>query len=207
MGYAATRILRLFGRGLLSLAACGLALALGGFGGIDFQGKVFDYAGLSSLGKEQEDVRMTERAPLLVPPNTHKLPPPGSPDVTRADWPADTDKERKRLAALRKAEEEKKAAELEPDNPYAGKPKLLDKLLGKSKATAEEGETVDVPEPDPGDKTAEDKARERTATTTATNKPVDQTLNAPAPPADPFHPSAPDSYKGMSSPSGNNANY
>jgi hypothetical protein len=152
-------------------------------------------------------VRMTERAPLLVPPNTRNLPPPGSPAVTRADWPADTDKERRRLAALRKAEEEKKAAELEPNNPYAGKPKLLDKLLGKSKKTTEDGETVDVPEPDPADKTADDKARERAATTAATNKPVDQSLNAPTPPADPFHPSAPDSYKGMSNPSGNNANW
>ena len=89
----------------------GWRLLLGGCGGIDFQGKVFDYVGLSSLGKGQEDVRMTERAPLLVPPNTHKLPPPGSPDVTRADWPADTDKERKRLAAARQAEERKKAAD------------------------------------------------------------------------------------------------
>ena len=150
---------------------------------------------------------MTERAPLLVPPNTRHLPPPGSPAVTRTDWPADTDKERKRLAVVRKAEEEKKAAELEPNNPYAGKPNLLDKLLGKSKITTEEGETVDVPEPDPADKTAEDKARERAATTTATHKPVDQSLNAPTPPADPFHPSAPDSYKGMSNPSGNNANW
>ena len=96
---------------------------------------------------------MTERAPLLVPPNTKSLPPPGSPAVTRVDWPADTDKERKRLAALRKAEEEKKEAAADPNNPYAGKPKLLDKLLGKSKTTAEEGETVDVPEPDPADKT------------------------------------------------------
>lgn len=208
MGRSATTIARHIGKGLSLLVACLLALALGGCGGIEFQGKAFDYMGLSDVGKQKEDARMTERAPLLVPPNVKSLPPPGSPAVTRVDWPADTDKERRRLAELRKAEEEKKEAAAEPNTPYAGKPKLLDKLLGKSKATAEEGETVDVPEPDPGDKTAEDKARERTATTTtATNKPVDQTLNAPAPPADPFHPSAPDSYKGMSSPSGNNANY
>ena len=193
VGRAATRILRLFGKGLLSLAACGLALALGGCGGIEFQGKVFDYAGLSSLGKEQEDVRMTERAPLLVPPNTHKLPPPGSPEVTRADWPADSDKERK------------KAAEAEPNNPYAGKPNLLDQVLGRNKTPEED--PLDVPEPDPSDKTAEDQARERAAATP--QKPVDQSLNAPTTPAadDPFHPAAPDSYKGMSSPSGNNANY
>ena len=158
----------------------GWRLLLGGCGGIDFQGKVFDYAGLSSLGKEQEDVRMTERAPLLVPPNTHKLPPPGSPDVTRADWPADTDKERKRLAAARQAEERKKAAEGEPNNPYAGKPNLLDQVLGRNKTPEED--PLDVPEPDPSDKTAEDKARERTAATP--QKPVDQSLNAPTTPPD-----------------------
>ena len=207
MGRFATTILRLFGKGLASLVACGLALALGGCGGIEFQGKAFDYIGLSSVGKGQDDVRMTERAPLLVPPNTHRLPPPGSPDVTRADWPADTDKERKRLVAARQAEERKKAAAAEPNNPYAGKPNLLDKVLGRDKTPEED--PFDVPEPDPSDKTAEDKAREQAAATATAQKPVDQSLNAPTTPAadDPFHPAAPDSYKGMSSPSGNNANY
>jgi hypothetical protein len=205
VGRAATRILRQFGKGLLSLAACGLALALGGCGGIEFQGKVFDYAGLSGLGKGQDDVRMTERAPLLVPPNTHKLPPPGSPEVTRADWPADTDKERKRLAAARQAEEHKRAAEAEPNNPYAGKPNLFDMALGRNKTP--EADPLDVPEPDPSDKTAEDRAREQAAGTV--QKPVDQSLNAPTTPdeQDPFHPQAPDSYKGMSNPAGNDANY
>src|SRR5262245_31035023 len=148
---------------------------------------------------------MTERAPLLVPPNTHRLPPPGSPEVTRADWPTDTDKERKRLAEARKAEERKKAAAAEPNNPYAGKPNLLDQVLGRDKTPEED--LLDVPEPDPSDKTAEDRAREQ-ATATA-QKPVDQSLNAPTTPADqdPFHPQAPDSYKGMSSPSGNNASW
>lgn len=207
MGRPATTISRHIGKGLSLLAACVLAFALAGCGGIEFQGKVFDYAGLSNVGKQKDDVRMTERAPLLVPPNTRSLPTPGSPAITRADWPADTDKERRRLAALRKAEEEKKEAAAEPNTPYAGKPKLLDKMLGKSKTSVEEGEVVDVPEPDPGDKTAEDKARERAASTSATHKPVDQSLNAPTPPADPFHPSSPESYTGMSSPSGNNANY
>ncbi len=207
MGRPATTISRHIGKGLSLLVACILACALGGCGGIEFQGKVFDYAGLSNVGKQKDDVRMTERAPLLVPPNVRSLPPPGSPAITRADWPADTDKERRRLAALRKAEEEKKEASAEPNTPYAGKPKLLDKMLGKNKTSLEEGETVDVPEPDPGDKTAEDKARERAASTSATHKSVDQSLNAPTPPADPFHPSAPDSYSGMSNPSGNSANY
>ena len=173
MGRSATIALRLIAKGLGVLAVWGLTLPLGGCGGIEFQGKAFDYIGLSDVGKPQEDVRMTERAPLLVPPNPNKLPPPGSPAITRADWPADTDKERK--------------------------------VLGRYKTP--EADTLDVPEPDPTDKTAEDKARER-KTAAAPQKPVDQSLNAPTTQEDdPFHPAAPDSYKGMSSPGGNNANY
>ena len=69
MGRSATTIARHIGKGLSLLAACFLALALGGCGGIEFQGKAFDYMGLSDVGKQKEDARMTERAPLLVPPN------------------------------------------------------------------------------------------------------------------------------------------
>ena len=205
MGHAATRILRLFGKGLLSLVACGLALALGGCGGIDFQGKVFDYVGLSSLGKEQEDVRMTERAPLLVPPNTHKLPPPGSPDVTRADWPADTDKERKRLAAARQARSARR-------RPQASRTILMPasricstRCLAGTRRLRRTRSTF----PSPIRRTRRPRTRPASAPRATPQKPVDQSLNAPATPAadDPFHPAAPDSYKGMSSPSGNNANY
>jgi hypothetical protein len=202
---SASIALRLTGKGLGTLAACGLALTLGGCGGIEFQGKLFDYAGLSNIGKPQEDIRMTDRAPLLVPPNTRSLAPPGSPAITRADWPADTDKERKKLADARQAADQAKAANAEPGNPYAGKPNLLDKVLGRNKKAEENA--VDVPEPDPSDKTPEDKAREK-KTAAAPQKPVDQSLNAPTTPEDdPFHPAAPESYKGMSNPAGNNANY
>jgi hypothetical protein len=201
----ATTIDRLIGKGLGLLAAGGFVLALGGCGGVEFQGKLFDYAGLSSVGKSQEDVKMTDRAPLLVPPNTLGLPPPGSPAITRADWPADTDKQRKQLADARQTADRAKAAKADPTNPYAGKPNLLDKVLGRDKKPEED--TLDVPEPDPSDKTAADKARERAAATP--QKPVDQSLNAPTTPAeaDPFHPAAPDSYKSMSNPAANNANY
>jgi hypothetical protein len=189
------------GLGLALLAACAAALALGGCGGIEFQGKVFDYAGLSGSG-QKEDPRMTERAPLLIPPNTKRLPQPGSPPIARADWPADTDVVRKQVVASKEADAAKQEAINDPTNPYAGKPNLLDKLLGKKK---KEEETVDVPEPDAADKTPQDKAREQAAATP--QKPVDQSLNAPTQTDDPFHPDAPDSYKGMSSPAGNNANY
>jgi hypothetical protein len=207
LGRAATTIDRLIGKGLGLLVAGGLALTLGGCGGVEFQGKLFDYAGLSSLGKSQEDIKMTDRAPLLIPPNPNSLPPPGTPAITRADWPADTDRQRNQLADAKQAEERsKKTANAEPRqyaNPYAGKPTLLDKVLGRAKKTEED--TIDVPEPDPSDKTAADKARERAAATP--QKPVDQSLNAPTQDSDPFHPASPDSYKSMSNPAGNNANY
>jgi hypothetical protein len=200
LGHSVT-IFRLLGRGLGLLVACSAVLALGGCGGIEFQGKLFDYAGLTGSGNK-EDVRMTERAPLLVPPDTHRLPPPGPAAVVPVNWPVDTDLSVKQKAAAKKAAEDKRAAELEPDNPYAGKPKLLDTLLGKKK---KDDDTVNVPEPDPSDKTPQDRAREQAAATP--QKPVDQSMNAPTETDDPFHPAAPDSYKGMSNPAGNSANY
>jgi hypothetical protein len=201
LGHSVTIGFRLLGRGLGLLAACGAVLALGGCGGIEFQGKLFDYAGLSGSGNK-EDVRMTERAPLLVPPDTHRLPPPGPATVVPVDWPADTDLTRKQVAAAKAAAEQKRAAAADPTSPYAGKPKLLDKLLGKKPA---EEETLAVPEPDPSDKTPQDRAREQAAATP--QKPVDQSMNAPTATEDPFHPAAPDSYKGISNPAGNNASY
>jgi hypothetical protein len=202
LGHSVTIGFRLLGRGLGLLAACGAVLALAGCGGIEFQGKLFDYAGLSGSGNK-EDVRMTERAPLLVPPDTHRLPPPGPAAIVPVDWPADTDLSRKQVAAAKAAAEQKREAAADPTSPYAGKPKLLDKLLGKDKPADEE--TLAVPEPDPSDKTPQDRAREQAAATP--QKPVDQSLNAPTATEDPFHPAAPDSYKGISNPSGNNASY
>jgi hypothetical protein len=205
LGHSGTINCRLLGRGLGLLAACSTVLALGGCGGIEFKGKLFDYAGLSGTTGTKEDPRMTDRAPLLVPPNINSLPPPGSPPIARADWPIDSDLSTKQAAAAKAAADGKKeaAAEAEPRNPYAGKPNLLDKLLGKKKKTDEE--VVAVPEPDPSDKTPQERAREQAAATS--QKPVDQSLNAPTQTDDPFHPAAPDSYKGISNPSGNNASY
>ncbi|MGB6388369.1 MAG: hypothetical protein WBF23_02655 [Methyloceanibacter sp.] len=193
----------LLGRGLGLLAVCAATLALAGCGGIEFQGKIFDYAGLSGSGNK-EDVRMTERAPLLVPPDTKRLPPPGPAVVTPANWPIDSDLSRKQATAARVEAERQKAAEAEPNNPYAGKPNLLDNILGRRKK--DDTETLDVPEPDPTDKTAADRARE-SGVASAPAKPIDHSLNSTPPPEDPFHPAAPDSYKGMSNPSGNNASW
>lgn len=184
------------------IAGCGV-LALAGCGGIEFEGKLFDYAGLSGSGQKQ-DPRMTERAPLIIPPDVNRLPPPGSPPIARGDWPLDSDVARKQAVAAREVEEKEREIKNDPTNPYAGKETLLDKMFSKK-----DGEEVEVavPEPDAADRTPQDRARAQAAT--SPQKAVDQSLNAPkvAPGDDPFHPQAPKSYDGMSNPSGNSANF
>jgi hypothetical protein len=194
-------------RGLGLAATLAGVLALGGCGGIEFKGKVFDYAGLSGDGSKQ-DVRMSERAPLVLPPNLHTLPEPGtSPAVAsaREDWPTDPERARKSVVAQKEAKEQKAAQEADPTNPYAGKPTLLDKLFSRKKT--DEEVIADVPEPDPSDKTAQDRAREQPAMASAAPKPLTPQADAPPPQDDPFHPAAPDSYNKMSNPSGNQAGY
>jgi hypothetical protein len=188
--------LRLLGKGRLLLPA--LCLALSGCGGIEFQGKIFDYMGLSGNTK-REDVLMSDRAPIVIPPDTKRLPAPGAAPIDRADWPVDSDAARKKMVAAKEAKEQEGDKINDPINPYAGKPTLLDKIFARKKTV----ETPpDVPEPDPTDKTAEDRSREQA--TASAQKPVDQSLNAPTPPEgeDPFRPVAPKSYESMSNPSG-----
>jgi hypothetical protein len=203
LGRSETNARNLLGRALGLVAGCAASLALAGCGGIEFQGKVFDYAGLSGSGNK-EDVRMSERAPLLVPPDTTRLPPPGPAAVTPVNWPVDSDLSRKQAAAAQAEAERQRAAAADPTNPYAGKPNLLDQMLGRNKKK-DVSDVIDVPEPDPSDKTAEDRTREQG--TAQAQKPIDHSLNVPPPADDPFHPKAPDSYGGMSNPSGNNASW
>jgi hypothetical protein len=190
-----------FGQAFALAAAFVAALALGGCGGVEFQGKVFDYMGIS--GERQEaDVKMSERPPLLLPPNLKNLPPPGTGVTTaiaREDWPDDPEKVRKRVAKEEAARKAKKAAEADPTNPYAGKPNLLDKVLGRTKE--EEEPIADVPEPDPSDKQPEDSA-------VASSGPKALSPHVPQDPL-PERPetgtATPESYTGMSNPAGNSA--
>lgn len=132
--------------------ACACALALGGCGGVQFEGKVFDYMGISG-DRQEADVRMSERPPLLLPPNTKALPPPGSGVATataRQDWPDDPERVKKRMAAEQKAQQAKEEVKNDPLNPMAGKPTLLDKLFARDDAEVEP--IADVPEPDPSDR-------------------------------------------------------
>lgn len=141
---------------LMGALAC--VFALGGCGGVEFEGKVFDYMGISGE-RQKADVRMTERAPLLLPPNPKALPQPGQgPAVAtaRADWPNDPERVRKRVVEEQQAKANAEEAKNDPINPYAGKPTLLDKWFGKSKTVEEP--IADVPEPDPSDAPPQDVA-------------------------------------------------
>ena len=173
-------------------AALAATLALGGCGGIEFQGKIFDYAGLSGDRKET-DVRMAERPPLLLPPDTKTLPPPGNGvavATAREDWPKNPEIVQQEAVDAQKAAKAKEVTDATDSiNPLKGKPNpLIDKLLSKKKNVVQPDDT---PEPDPTDKPPEGQV--------AAARPKPLTAHAPqeiTPAAeDPFHPAAPDSYK------------
>jgi hypothetical protein len=173
---------------------------LGGCGGIDFQGKLFDYAGLSG-DHNAKDIKMSERAPLVLPPDTNALPQPGQPAYTaRQDWPTNPEVVQKQVAAAKEVDEQTNRDTGEHINPWQGKKRLLDIVYAKKKTP--DDELADVPEPDPSDKTPEDKAREaRELAANGGAKPIPPQIIEPTPPKedDPFHPSVPDSYRQMQS--------
>jgi hypothetical protein len=128
--------------------------AFAGCGGVEFQGKIFEAVGLAGTGGPEPDVRMAEQPPLLLPPDTKALPPPGSGVATataREDWPKNPEVTREEVAQAKKAELAKEQKAQQPLHPYIGKPTLLNKLLGKKKVE----EPDDIPEPDPSDKPQE----------------------------------------------------
>ena len=176
-------------------AALGCVALLGGCGGVEFEGKVFDYMGVSG-DRQQIDPKMTERAPLMVPPNLQRLPTPTegvSVAANRQDWPDDPEKVRTRIIEDKKAKQAAAEAAADPINPYAGKETLLDKLLGGSKTVEEP--VPDVPEPDASDRIP--------TTSTAAARPEPLTPHVPQAALpdrndEGFNPAAPDSYNNVS---------
>ena len=194
----ADRVLQLAG-----VAVC--VAALGGCGGVELQGKVFDYMGVSG-DRQQPDLRMGERPPLLIPPNTKTLPQPGtgSTATARADWPDDPEKVRTRIAKQENAKQAEIQAASDPANPYAGKPNLLDQLLSRDKTVEEP--IPDVPEPDASDRVPDG----NTAVAQKGYEPpkaITPHQSQDALPTRPVQSATPDSYGGMSNPEGNNANW
>ncbi|MGA7458318.1 MAG: hypothetical protein WBW51_13505 [Methyloceanibacter sp.] len=176
------------------MSALAATLALGGCGGIEFQGKVFDYVGLSG-DRQEPDVKMADRPPLLLPPNTKALPQPGSGvavATAREDWPKNPEiVQQEAVEAQKAAKAEEVTDATDPINPLQGKSNpLLDKWLSKKKEVVQPDDT---PEPDPTDKPSESE-------TVAQSKPKPLTPHVsqelPPPTAqDPFHPAPPESYK------------
>lgn len=140
---------------VLLAAALSATLALAGCGGVEFQGRIFDAVGLSG-DRQQADVRMAERPPLLMPPDPAALPQPGN-GVTaataRQDWPQNPEVTQEQVIKAEKDQLAKEESARQPLHPYIGKPTLFNKLLpDRSKAQ----EIDDVPEPDPSDKPPEE---------------------------------------------------
>jgi len=183
-------------RALKLAGALACVAVLGGCGGVEFQGKIFDYMGVSG-DQQQADVQMAERPPLTVPPNLHQLPPPGqgaAVATARPDWPDDPERVRKRTVEAKEAKQNQIEAEADPINPYAGKPTLLDKLFSRKKTVEEP--VADVPEPDPSDKVVANKA--------PSSQPEGLQPHVPEAPVpnrndEDFHPAAPNSYKNVNS--------
>ena len=180
-------------RAALLASALAATLALGGCGGIEFQGKVFDYMGLSG-DRQEPDVKMAERPPLLLPPDTKALPQPGSGvavATAREDWPKNPEIVQQQAVEAQKAAKAKEVTDAtDPINPLQGKSNpLIDKWLSKNKKVVQPDET---PEPDPTDKPMEGE-------TVALSKPKPLTPHVPQelppPTEDPFHPAPPESYK------------
>jgi hypothetical protein len=192
----ASRALRLAG-------ALAFALVLGGCGtGVELEGKVFDYMGVSG-DRSQADVQMSQRAPLLVPPNVKALPQPGTNAAAvtaRQDWPDDPELVRKRIAKQEKAKEAEIQAANDPINPYAGKPTLLDKLFGGS--DTELVPVAAVPEPDASDRQPGAAAQQASAPKGLTPHVSQVPL-----PDQQIQPATPKSYGQVSNPKGDNAGW
>lgn len=183
-------------RALKLACALACALVLGGCGAVQFEGKVFDYMGVSG-DRQEADVEMSERPPLMLPPNLSNLPQPGTGATVaadRQDWPDDPERVRKRVAKAEATKKAEREAELDPLNPYAGKETLLDKLFKRSET--EEEPVADVPEPDASDRLPENNA-------VADSRPKPLTPHVPQAPLperndEAFNPATPDSYGSVS---------
>jgi hypothetical protein len=104
-------------RRLLTGAAVGSALLLSACAdGIDLNGKIFDYMGISSsaIDAKRAEPKVAERAPLVMPPDLSRLPEPGSgqppptallasaqPSSAQTAWPDDPEQRKAREAQER----------------------------------------------------------------------------------------------------------
>lgn len=89
---------------MCATAAVALTLALSGCGGVDgveFNGKIFDWLGVSDAAQQKVEPKMADRAPLVVPPSVTRLPDPGSGRTSDEQVAALNDPELRKQAAAK----------------------------------------------------------------------------------------------------------
>ena len=89
---------------MCAAAAVALTLALSGCGGVDgveFNGKIFDWLGVSDAAQQKVEPKMADRAPLVVPPSVTRLPDPGSGRTSDEQVAALNDPELRKQAAAK----------------------------------------------------------------------------------------------------------
>jgi hypothetical protein len=100
--------MRMAGRGTRWLACAASAASLlcsGCADGLDLNGKVFDFMGISAaaVAARRDEPKLAERAPLVLPPDSQRLPEPGSgqqPQTAMA-WPDDEEQRKAQEAKER----------------------------------------------------------------------------------------------------------
>ncbi|KAB2913591.1 MAG: hypothetical protein F9K29_16215 [Hyphomicrobiaceae bacterium] len=82
----------------LALGGCG------GFDGVELNGKIFDWMGISSSALEgsRREPQLADRAPLVLPPDAKRLPEPGSGQA--AEIAGVVDPEKQKAAAAKERE-------------------------------------------------------------------------------------------------------
>ncbi len=93
-------------RWLPGLGVASMLLLSGCAEGVELNGKVFDWMGISPAAQEanRREPTLAERAPLVVPPNSGRLPEPGSenaPAPSQTAWPDDPEQRKVRQAQER----------------------------------------------------------------------------------------------------------
>lgn len=81
---------------------CGLLSACAD--GVQLEGKLFDMLGVSGSDSKSRDPKMTDRAPLVVPPRLTRLPEPGSGKTADASVAALNDPELRKQATAKERE-------------------------------------------------------------------------------------------------------
>jgi hypothetical protein len=94
------------GRWLAGGAVAATLLLSGCADGVDLNGKLFDYMGISPAAQEARkfEPKLAARAPLVVPPDVSRLPEPGSeavPEPAQVAWPDDPEQRKVREAQER----------------------------------------------------------------------------------------------------------